>query len=287
MRVFAPAKINLTLQVGRPRPDGMHPVQSVVTFADVGDVIEARAGEGLSLRITGDFAYQLSEDDPENLVLRAARAFAGAARIKPNVSITLEKKLPVASGVGGGSADAAATLRALSSLWSIALVPARMQEIARGLGADVPVCLAGAPAYVTGAGEAWTPMRMPPFAAVLVNPRRGLSTPLVYKEFDHMNLGGDFKPAPAPVWADRTAAVRDIAAIGNALEAPAAALVPEVAEMLDLLRNDARVAHAALSGSGATAFALVDDRHAAARLAADIEAAHPDWWVAGTLLQAA
>lgn len=287
MRVFAPAKINLTLAVARARPDGMHPIQGVVTFANVGDVVEARAGEGLSLRIIGAFAYQLSEDDPENLVLRAARALAAAARVKPNARITLEKNLPVAAGIGGGSADAAAALKALSTLWAINLGKAALQEIARELGSDVPVCLAGVPAYVTDTGEAWTPISAPSFAAILVNPRRELSTPLVYAEFDRMNLGDDFTPAPAPHWTDRNRAIIDIAAIGNALEAPAAALMPEVELVLAFLRADARVAHAGLSGSGATAFAIVADLHAAARLADDIEAAHPDWWVVATQFQAA
>lgn len=278
VRVFAPAKINLTLEVGRPRADGMHPLQSVVTFADVGDIVEAAPGETLSLHIHGDFADQLSEGDNENLVLRAARALATAAGVKQGAALTLEKNLPVASGVGGGSADAAATLRALDTLWGTALGAARLHEIARGLGSDVPVCLFGAPAFMTGTGDAFKPMRLPSFTAVLVNPVKPLATPDVYREFDLMRLGAAFALHDAPAWTDRASALTGIAAADNDLEAPAAALMPEIGLIMEILRNDARVQHAGLSGSGATLFALTDSLAAAESLADDIRIAHPDWW---------
>jgi len=283
-QVFAPAKINLTLEVGRPREDGMHPLQSVVAFADVGDVVTAEAGEGLSLHIAGDFADQLSEGDTENLVLRAARALAQTAGVPTNATLTLEKNLPVASGIGGGSSDAAATLRALNALWELGYDASQLQAIARGLGSDVPVCLSGAPAWMTGLGETWSPIRAPAFAAVLINPLKEVATPLVYREFDRMRLGGDFTPREAPAWADRSAALSDIVATGNALTAAASALAPEIAVIVEILRNDARVEHAAMSGSGATCFALVEDLGDAEALAADLRAAHPDWWVIETEL---
>lgn len=284
VQVFAPAKINLTLEVGRPRDDGMHPLQSVAAFADVGDVISAEAGQGLSLRIMGDFADQLSDGDSDNLVLRAARALAQAAGVAANAALTLEKNLPVASGIGGGSSDAAATLRALNQFWALNFDAAQLQPIARALGSDVPVCLAGAPAWMTGFGETWSPISAPSFAAVLVNPMRELSTPLVYREFDRMRLGGVFAPRPTPSWLSCTEALSDIVATGNALTAPASALAPEIAAIIEILRNDARVEHAAMSGSGATCFALAADLAAAEALAADLRAAHPDWWIIETEL---
>jgi 4-diphosphocytidyl-2-C-methyl-D-erythritol kinase len=284
VQVFAPAKINLTLEVGRPRADGMHPLQSVVAFADVGDVVSAEADEDLSLRIVGDFADQLSEGDADNLVLRAGRALAQAAGVAANAKLTLEKNLPVASGIGGGSSDAAAALRALNALWELGYDAAQLQTIARGLGSDVPVCLSGAPAWMTGLGETWAPIRAPAFAAVLVNPLREAATPLVYREFDRMRLGGEFAPRAAPVWADRTEALSDIVATGNALTAAASALAPEIAVIIEILRNDARAEHAAMSGSGATCFAFVENLADAEALAADLRAVHPDWWVIETEL---
>ncbi|MBS0385355.1 MAG: 4-(cytidine 5'-diphospho)-2-C-methyl-D-erythritol kinase [Proteobacteria bacterium] len=284
VRVFAPAKINLTLEVGPPRDDGMHPLQSVVAFADVGDIVEAEASDDLSLKIGGDFADQLSEGDVENLVLRAARALARSAGVDAKAALSLEKNLPVASGIGGGSSDAAAALRALAALWEIDAGTDALQAVARLLGADVPVCLRGAPAWMTGLGEIWTPISLPPFAAVLVNPLRELATPLVYREFDRMRLGGAFAASAAPHWRDRSEALSGIVAAGNALTAPAQSLMPDVALVIEILRNDARVEHAAMSGSGATCFALVGDLAAAERLAADLRAAHPDWWVVETEL---
>jgi 4-diphosphocytidyl-2-C-methyl-D-erythritol kinase len=284
IQVFAPAKINLTLEVGRPRDEGMHPLQSVVAFADVGDIVSAEAGEGLSLHITGDFADQLSKGDADNLVLRAARALAQDAGVPANAKLTLEKNLPVASGIGGGSSDAAATLRALNALWDLGYNSSQLQDVARVLGSDVPVCLSGAPAWMTGLGETWSPVRAPAFAAVLVNPMYELATPLVYREFDRMGLGGAFEPRAAPSWADRTAALNDIVATGNALTTAAATLAPDIAIIIEILRNDARAEHAAMSGSGATCFALVDNLAVAEALAGDLRAAHPDWWVIETEL---
>jgi 4-diphosphocytidyl-2-C-methyl-D-erythritol kinase len=284
VRVFAPAKVNLTLEVGRPREDGMHPLQSAVAFADVGDIVEANAGEGLSLVITGDFADQLSEGDPENLVLRAARALAQTARIPVNAKLTLQKDLPVASGIGGGSADAAATLRALAELWGLKLSADALQAVARTLGSDVPVCLGGAPAWMTGLGETWTPISAPSFAAVLVNPLKELSTPLVYREFDSMKLGGDFVPGVRPCWRDRGEALTTLVDAGNALTIAAQTLVPDIGVIIEILRNDGRVEHAAMSGSGATCFALVDSLAIADDLASDLRTAHPDWWIVETEL---
>jgi 4-diphosphocytidyl-2-C-methyl-D-erythritol kinase len=278
VRVFAPAKINLTLKVGRPRADGLHPLQSVVVFADVGDIVSAEPSDILSLTVEGEFASALGVDD-NNLVLRAARALAEATGRPLGAALTLEKNLPIASGIGGGSSDAAAALRALNELWQASLSNAQLATIAQSLGADVPVCVGGVSAWMTGAGETFTPIEAPPFATVLVNPLAPLSTAEVYRSFDGMDLGSDLPNATPLSWRDRTEALAAIASLGNDLEAPARSLMPELANVAAELRADHRVSYAALSGSGATMFALVENMDAAAELADALQSAHPGWWV--------
>src|SRR5690606_29588929 len=180
VRIFDPAKINLTLKVAPPRADRMHPLQSVVAFANVGDMVEAEEAEGLSLSVHGPFAGQISAGE-HNLVLRAARALAEKAGRPAQASLTLEKNLPVASGIGGGSADAAATLRALNDLWRLSWSNAQLAEVGARLGSDVPVFFTcGAGAYMTGIGEICTAATLPALPAVLINPLKPLATPDVY-----------------------------------------------------------------------------------------------------------
>lgn len=279
VRIFAPAKINLTLQVGRPRPDGMHPVQSVAMFADVGDWVEAAHASALVLHIEGEFARDLSADE-DNLVLRAARALASAAGVDAQrAALTLTKNLPVASGVGGGSADAAAALCALNQLWRLNLGDAALAEIARTLGADVPVCVLGRAAYMTGTGAEATPLALPVLHAVLVNPLQPLATPAVYRQFDALGLGEKFVERAAPNWASASEAIAGAASLGNDLEPAARALMPALAEVSAALASDRRMRHAALSGSGATMFGLTTSAEDAANIAAELAAAHPRWWV--------
>ena len=284
IRVFAPAKINLTLKVGRPRPDGLHPLQSVVMFADVGDVVEASPGEGLSLAMHGEFAEGLSAGE-DNLVLGAARALAKAVGLDaPGAALSLEKNLPIASGIGGGSSDAAAALRALNQLWELNLTPARLAEIARELGSDAPVCVGAQTAFMTGVGDTFAPMHALPFAAVLVNPLIPLPTANVYRQFDRMRLGSDLRASPPPLWSNPDAALRQIAALGNDLEPAARALLPELDDMAAMMRADRRVLYVGLSGSGATMFALVQNEEHAEALAEAWQRAHPEWWVTDTIL---
>lgn len=287
VRVFAPAKINLTLKVGRPRADGLHALQSVVMFADVGDVVEAAPGEELSLTISGEFAEGLGAGE-DNLVLRAACALAEAAGIdNPSAALSLEKNLPIASGIGGGSSDAAATLVALNELWAIGVLPSRLAEIGLTLGADVPACITAETVFMTGVGEKLQRMTSTPFAAVLVNPLIPLPTPNVYRQFDRMDLGTELSPSGSPHWSNPDAALREIAALGNDLEPAARALLPELDDIAAMMRADRRVLHAGLSGSGATMFALVQKAEHAEALAETWQRAHPDWWVADTMLGAA
>jgi 4-diphosphocytidyl-2-C-methyl-D-erythritol kinase len=212
--------------------------------------------------------------------LRAARALG----VSYGAAIMLEKNLPIASGIGGGSSDAAAALIALIDLWGLAIDG---EPIARSLGADVPVCLHRDSAYMTGAGETFVPLKAPVLHAVLVNPLQPLATADVYRRFDAMDLGGAFSEQPKPELHDASAAIAYAKAIGNDLFAPAAALMPVIAEIADTLSGDPRVRHAGLSGSGATLFALVDGPEDAATLAAGLSARRRDWWVEPTRLGAA
>jgi 4-diphosphocytidyl-2-C-methyl-D-erythritol kinase len=278
IRAFAPAKINLTLQVGRPHANGMHPLESVIAFADVGDWIEVSQADALTLTVVGPFAASLS-DGADNLATRAARTLAQTAGVAPRARIVLDKRLPIASGIGGGSADAAATLRALNDLWSLNLSGAALAEIGRALGADVPVFFSDArSALMRGFGEQVTPLPLPPLAAVLANPLTALPTADVYRQFDRMGLGRT-RFTPVPLWSAPQQVWAGAAAIGNDLAPAAAELLPEIAVMLRALRADPRCRCAALSGSGATVFALAEDRGAAESLAEGLKAAHPSWWV--------
>lgn len=279
VRVFAPAKINLTLKVGRARADGMHPLQSVVAFAPGAEWVEAAPADRLSLTMIGPFAADLEADD-SNLVLRAANALAGAAGIKaPGAALTLYKDYPVASGIGGGSSDAAAALKALNALWGLDLDETALAVLARDLGSDVPVCVGARAAYMTGLGEQYTPFDLPSLHVMLINPRRPLATAHVYRQFDAMGLGGAFdESASMPKWPDIGAAVAGISVLGNDLAAPAAALMPELEAIVSNLREDRRVLYAGMSGSGATLFALCETKEHALGVQAAALAANAAYW---------
>src|SRR5215472_463819 len=230
VRVFAPAKINLYLHVLGRRADGFHELDSLVAFADIADVVIARPaapGQGLTLTIDGPFAEALREDTAENLVLRAARLLAARAGVAADAALSLTKTLPVASGIGGGSSDAAATLRALARLWRVPLGEGELAELAAELGADVPVCLQRRTAWLGGIGERLEPApKLPPVAILLANPGIALPTPTVFKA-----RRGPFSAAARFAGAPRDAA--ELAALlaqrRNDLTDAAIALVPEIA----------------------------------------------------------
>lgn len=268
---LARAKINLSLHVIGQRADGYHLLDSLVVFADLGDLITCTADEGLSLRLTGAESAGLTAAE-DNLVLRAARAFErpeGAA-------ITLDKRLPVASGIGGGSADAAATLVALSRLWGQPLPDA---ERVVALGADVPVCLAGHGARMQGVGERVSPLpqALPPAHLVLVNPRVQVSTPAVFKGLTRKDN------APMPDALPRLASLADLAGFlarqRNDLEAPALGAEPVIGQAKAALAAQPGCHLARMSGSGATCFGLFADARAAEAAAKAIRTARPTWWV--------
>ncbi|SDD96235.1 4-diphosphocytidyl-2-C-methyl-D-erythritol kinase [Paracoccus isoporae] len=260
----APAKLNLALHVTGQRPDGYHLLDSLVVFAAAGDKLTLDAGP-LSLSVDGPFASGLDEDD--NLCLKAARLAGGQAAIR------LTKTLPVAAGIGGGSADAAAVLRGLARMG----VP--IPDATERLGADLPVCLAARPARMRGVGEIIEPVpEMPDLRLVLVNPRVEMPTPQVFSALQRK----DNAPLPAmPDRFDLPALVAYLQTCRNDLEAPAITLCPQIATVLRELR-DAGALLARMSGSGATCFGIFTDASAAGLAAYRIGAAHENWWVTAT-----
>lgn len=266
---FAPAKINLALHITGQRADGYHLLDSLVVFADVGDRVTVTPSAALTLAITGPRSAQLVADN-DNLCLRAARAIGVAA------AITLEKHLPVASGIGGGSSDAAATLRALSRLSG---KPLPEPALVLQLGADVPVCLTPRPARMSGIGETLSPLphALPPAWLVLVNPGKGVSTPQVFKALTRR----DNAPLQAMPRLNGSAELAAwVAMQRNDLEAPALTLLPEIARVKSALGAQQGCLLARMSGSGATCFGLFADPLTAHAAASAIRSVHPDWWVA-------
>lgn len=272
----APAKLNLYLHVVGRRADGYHLLDSLIAFAGVHDTVRAAKADALTLATEGPFAKALA-GEADNLVLRAARALADLAGVPPRAALTLVKRLPVASGIGGGSADAAAAITAVSALWRVSPAPAALAKLALALGADVPVCLAGKAAQIGGIGEEMAPAPpLPRAPLVLVNPLVPLPTPTVFKA-----RTGAFS-APAPL-AGAPRDARDLAealeARRNDLAAAAIGLVPVIRTVLDALEAQPGCLLARMSGSGATCFALFERGEEAAVAAAAIRAAQPGWWV--------
>ena len=272
----APAKINLFLHVTGKRADGYHLLDSLVVFAGVGDRLHADPADTLSLRVTGPFAAGL-DGEADNLVLRAARGLADVAGIAPHAALVLEKNLPVASGIGGGSADAAAALRLLSRLWGVDLAPAILRRLAERLGADVPVCLAGKPTRMSGVGEQLDPAPvLPDYGLVLVNPGVALSTADVFGA----RKGAFSAPAHLPdAWRDPATMADGLRDATNDLQTPAIALQPAIGKVLAALNARPDCLLARMSGSGATCFGLFPDPDRAAREAAFL--ACEGWWTWG------
>jgi 4-diphosphocytidyl-2-C-methyl-D-erythritol kinase len=276
-RAFAPAKVNLYLHVGKIQPDGFHPLSSWMAFADVGDTVIAEPADASAFAVTGEFADDLAGSDPAaNLVARAA-ALVG----DPPVRLTLDKALPVAAGLGGGSSDAGAALRLLRG----GLDDAALERAAASLGSDGAPCLWGRPVIAEGRGERLSPAPVcPPLPAVLVNPRVACPTGAVYRALDEDVVAGRGTWGhDRPVLPDRfdtpASVIEALAACRNDLEGPAARLVPAVAETLALVREQEPAKLTRLSGSGATVFALCEDDDGAAGLADRVKGLRPDWWV--------
>lgn len=290
LRDVARAKVNLTLRVVGRRVDGYHELESVVAFADCADTLTFEPGAELELVTIGPGAQDCG-DSADNLVLKATRLLAERVPDLKSGSFTLDKHLPVAAGIGGGSADAAAALRLLAGLNGLAFDDERLIEAARRTGADVPVCLPSAACVMTGVGENLTPLALPRLPAVLVNPRVPVATKDVFAALGlragQLTVGpADVLSAPAwpAVGASPDDWIKALAAGRNDLEPPALKVEPIVGEVLAALRAAAGVKLARMSGSGATCFALFGSDADADAAAKVISAAHPGWWVhAGSL----
>lgn len=272
------AKINLDLRVCGRRADGYHDLDSIVVFANMGDRLTFVPADGFAFSIEGPFAKALSIDD-DNLVVRTVNALADLVNQSAKVRITLEKRLPIASGLGGGSADAAATLRGLTRLWNLSLGHADLMPLARGLGADVPVCLGSSTVRMEGIGDRLTPISLPVrLPVVLVNPGLAVSTPDVFRRL--RTHSGTRDPASFDVTEAefRTRLEESV----NDLEAPAIGMTPVIGKVLEAMRDQSGCALARMSGSGATCFALIHSIAERDRAVRALSEAHPDWWVVGT-----
>jgi 4-diphosphocytidyl-2-C-methyl-D-erythritol kinase len=283
---YGRAKVNLTLRVVGRRVDGYHDLESVVAFADCADRLTLTPGPALALETTGPTANACGEV-ADNLVLKAARLLAERVADLELGAFVLEKMLPVAAGIGGGSADAAAALRLLARLNELSLDDARLAEVALLTGADVPVCLASRACDMTGVGEGLLPLPLPKLPAVLVNPNVPVATKDVFTALGLRNgellVGATDVLLEAPAWPGEGASSADwiavLSAVGNDLEAPAKRIQPVIGDVLSALSDSAGAKLARMSGSGATCFALfasVADAQAAAK---KLAAARPGWWV--------
>jgi 4-diphosphocytidyl-2-C-methyl-D-erythritol kinase len=273
----APAKINLFLHVTGKRPDGYHLLDSVAVFAGAGDVLSVEPEDEFTLELTGPFGAAL-EGEKDNLVLRAGNMLARAARIVPHGRMVLEKNLPVASGIGGGSADAAAALRLLNRYWALDFTRAELLAIAARLGADVPVCLTPRPMRMQGIGEILTEAPVPPRCGILlVNPGVAVATADVFRA-----RTGPFSPPDAllpEAWLSARSMAMDLGRLRNDLEPAAIAVCPVIADVMAAIRAADGCFLARMSGSGATCFGIFADADRARRAAEVL--ARPDWWCWG------
>ena len=267
--------MNLFLHVTGRRADGYHLLDSLVVFAGMGDTLSAASGEILSLAVEGAESAALKAE-PDNLVLRAARALATEAGVEAQALLHLLKRLPVASGIGGGSADAAASLRALNQLWGLGWPEARLAAIGTTLGADVPVCVGSRPARMEGVGEVLSAApSLPRFGLLLANPREALATPAVFRA----RQGGFSARAELPkAWGSAAEMAADLVRLGNDLQAPAISLCPAIAAVLAAIAASPGCLLARMSGSGATCFGVFPSAAVAAAAAAALP---PAWWCWG------
>ena len=286
----ARAKINLTLRVVGRRVDGYHDLESMVAFADCADRLSLTPGSKLNLRTAGPLAQDCGET-ADNLVFKAAQLLGERVPDLKLGDFTLDKVLPVAAGIGGGSADAAAALRLLAQANGLAIDDARLIEVAKLTGADVPVCLASRPCVMTGVGETLLPLSLPTLPCVMVNPRVPVATRDVFKALGLRNgelLVGAADVMRATAWPEDGASVEDwvevLSSSSNDLEAPATGIQPVIGEVLAALSATNGAWLARMSGSGATCFAIYENTAEAQRASQKIRLDHPTWWVHAGIL---
>ena len=278
---YALAKINLNLHTTGRLENGYHSLQSLVVFASVHDTVEVRAAQSLSLTISGPFADGLSTG-PDNLVMKAALALQAATNCQLGAALHLQKKLPLASGIGGGSADAAATIKALCRLWQLSPPRHIIDKLALSLGADVPVCMAATAQIMNGIGDILCPAPLlPEIPAVLVNPGIRVSTPDVFKA-RKADFSKPFNFAHQKFEFDQLVTL--LKQTHNDLMAPAIQLHPEINNVIDDLNQFSGSFLARMSGSGATCFAVFDTVLNAEKAVEILHKTHPDWWVVATTL---
>ena len=280
---FAPAKLNLYLHITGRRPDGYHDLDSLVAFAGIGDEVQLEPAAAFSFTIEGPQAFALTGHPPDgNLVVKAAHSLAALTGNPLNVKLTLFKNLPVASGIGGGSSDAAAALRVLARYWNIGPDDPRLRMAAAEHGQDVPVCLIPENNYITATGTR-PAAALPLMHIVLVNPNRGLPTPAVYKMYREQkysfSAGAQFKESPR----DAIELIAGLAARHNDLYQSACDLMPEIKDIIAAIERSGSLL-ARMSGSGATCFGLYADAENAASAASEISSLHKGWWVASSII---
>lgn len=284
LTALAPAKINLFLHVGAVDADGYHPLSSLVAFADVGDQVSVEPADRLSLTVTGPFGAALGAA-PDNLILRALRRLGEVSGIgEPKLKVTLDKRLPIAAGLGGGSSDAGAALKLARQALSLDIDNAALEAVAGVVGADGPMCLRMRTAWAEGRGDVLTDEpRLPPLPAVLFNPGVPSPTGAVYRAYDAGPVRIADRPDPPRDWS--VAGVIDwLSAQRNDLQPPALALTPAIAGALAAVSATSQVALTRMSGSGATVFGLYPTEAAAREAARTLAAAHPHAWVTATRL---
>lgn len=283
IEIPAPAKVNLYLHVTDRNDRGYHLLQSLVVFTDFGDTIRVSAGSEagpIELGLTGPFAHLIDGPTEDNLVWRAADGVRHLLETDRALRIMLEKNLPVAAGIGGGSADAAAAIKGVLQALQADLPETVRFDLAARLGADVPACLAGHPLYMQGIGEDVRPARMPSgFGIVLINPNQPVATPDVFQRF-RQNGAFTTEEDTCPDTEDRPAWLNALRSRHNDLEKPAIALCPVIGEVLTTLKAEPDILLSRMSGSGATCFGLCADPETARQLAERLSSEHP-WWCRG------
>lgn len=285
---LAPAKVNLFLHVDAPQPDGFHPICSWMTFAELGDRVSTYEADAPEMKVAGPFAAALA-GETDNLVTRAVRALLSRVRRpQPPFGIMLEKALPVAAGLGGGSSDAGAVLRLLRERLNLRLDDEELEAVASSLGSDGAACLWARPVIAEGRGERLSPApRVPVLDAVLVHPGVPVHTAEVYARLDAMKGWGSASRPQLPEALESAAEVAGLLSLlRNDLEAAAVATAPEVGDALEFLRGEPESLLARVSGSGGACFALCASDYEAESLAERIEAVRPGWWVRRTRLGA-
>lgn len=284
MILEAKAKVNLSLAVTGRRNDGYHILETIVAFADLHDSVTIEKSSDLELEVHGSEAEWIGYvgfDD--NIAVKAARALALNAGIKPEAKIIIEKNIPAGAGLGGGSADAAAVLVGLNDLWQLNYTSEKLSVIGLRIGADVPMCLFGGSCLARGIGDEITPLQLPEMWTVLVNPRRSVSTAEIFKRFD--NHHGKFSNRSMPlIPADLKGLLRVLEDHGNDLTPYSAKLCPEIAAILAALADMDKCLLARMSGSGATCFGLFEDETSCNAAAAAIAAANPRYWVQSVVI---